>query len=592
MQVTEHIDVIAGGIKIKRGIYRDFPTKYKDRFNNNYNVGFDVKSVLRNDYTEDYHTKPQSNGVRVYFGNKDRTLSKGQHKYLLRYTTNRQLGFFENHDELYWNVTGNDWDFPIDKASAEIYLPDGVPRDKITLEAYTGYQGDKGQDFQAHIGVGNKITFETTRPLKSREGLTIVVSFPKGYIDEPTAQEKLAYLFNDNKHLFYGFIGLLVLLAYYVYSWLNVGKDPEKGVVIPIYHPPHNYSPASMRFIERMSYDNNCFASAIINLAVKGFLTIKENSSKNYVITKTGQSADMAPGEKALSDSLFSSGDSITLKQSNHSRISSAISAHKSSLKNDYEKKYFIKNTAYFVIGILISIIVLSVILFSKSSAGGNPEALFFILWLTPWTFACMAMLKQVWNHYSTGNYGGMFGSLLFVGPFLFFEVMAIIMFAALTSISLIAMLLIVCGVNYCFYEWLKKPTYAGRKLLDKVEGFREYIELAEKQELDYKHPKGKSPELFEEYLPYALALNVEDSWARQFADVLKSTTINGEDYSPSWYSGRHWNHSNISGFTSSLNSNLSSAITFSSTAPGSSSGSGGGGFSGGGGGGGGGGGW
>ena len=314
MQVTESINVIAQGNKIKRGIYRDFPTKYKDKYGNNYVVGFNIKTVLRNDYSEDYHIKNQSNGLRIYFGSEDRYLAHGKHNYLLRYTTNRQLGFFDRHDELYWNVTGNDWDFPIARASASIQLPAGIPRDKIKLEAYTGPQGASGQNFEAFVDIDNKITFETTKPLMQREGLTIVVSFPKGFVDEPTTKDKLKYIFNDNRHLFYAVLGILALFVYYLYSWYKVGKDPEKGVIIPLYHPPENYSPASMRYIENMSYDNTCFATGIINLAVKGFLNIKENSSKEYTLTKTGNEVEMAPGESAIARRLFMNDNSITLK--------------------------------------------------------------------------------------------------------------------------------------------------------------------------------------------------------------------------------------------------------------------------------------
>ncbi len=592
MRVTENIDVNAGGNKIKRGIYRDFPTKYKDRLDNNYQVGFDIQAVLRNGNSEDYHVKSLPNGVRIYFGQEDRYLDHGNHQYVLRYKTNRQLGFFEDHDELYWNVTGNDWDFTIDKASADIELPVGIPANKIILEAYTGLQGAKEQKFEAYIDVGNRIHFETTSPLYPKQGLSIVVSFPKGFVNEPSTEDKLHYLFEDNKHLLYAAIGLLLLCGYYWFSWIKVGKDPEKGVIIAHYRPPDGYSPASMRFIEKMGYDNNCFASAIINLAVKGFLMIKENSNNDYTLKKTGQDVDMAAGETALTKSLFNNNKSIILKQSNHKRIASAINAHKASLKNDYELKYFLTNTAYFVIGILISIIILTIILFSSINTFNDPEALFFLIWLTPWTLACIAMSKSAWNHFTSKNYFSAIKSLFFIAPFLFFEIVVAILFVYMTSISLIIILLILCAINWLFFELLKKPTYKGRKLLDKIEGFREYINLAEKHELDYKHPKGKCPELFEQYLPYALALNVEDSWARQFASVLQHAKPGDQTYSPGWYHGGRWESTNLSGFTSSLNSSFSSAIASSSTAPGSSSGSSGGGFSGGGGGGGGGGGW
>ena len=591
MQVTETITVNAEGQRIKRGIYRDFPTRYRDRMNNNYTVGFEVKTLLRNGYSEDYHLKPMSNGVRVYFGHQERTLNRGLHEYLLRYTSNRQLGFFDKHDELYWNVTGNDWEFPIQNANATIHLPEGVPRESIQLEAYTGRMGATGQAYEAYLDFDNTVHFHTTQPLQPGEGLTIVVSFAKGFVVQPSWEQELAYLFRDNRHLIYASIGMVILLMYYWISWLLVGKDPESGVVIPLYHPPKDYSPASMRFIEKMTYDNTSFSSAILNLAVKGYLTIKQNKNNDYVLEKTGTEVEMAAGESALAKALFSKDTSVTLKQFNHALIRKTINSHKASLKNDYEWKYFIKNTGYFVIGILISILILATLFFSQPGYAGSPETMFIIFWLTPWTLVCMGMLKNAWNHFTSKNYSGAMGALAMLAPFLFFEIMALFFFLQMTSLSVVMVLIAVCVINWLFYEWLKKPTLRGRKLLDKVEGFREYIELAEKHELDYKYPKGKCPELFELYLPYALALEVEDSWARQFAEVIKQSGAD-QDYQPSWYHGRAWNHTKLTSFTSSLNSSLGSAISSSSTAPGSSSGSGGGGFSGGGGGGGGGGGW
>ena len=126
LMVTEVIRVRAEGNNIRRGIYRDFPTSYKDRHGNNYRVSFNVLDVQRNGSSEAFHTTKLSNGVRVYFGSAERMLPHGVHEYRLRYYTTRQLGFFKDFDELYWNVTGNGWVFPIDRASASIELPGTV----------------------------------------------------------------------------------------------------------------------------------------------------------------------------------------------------------------------------------------------------------------------------------------------------------------------------------------------------------------------------------------------------------------------------------------------------------------------------------
>ena len=136
--ITEEITVIAAGKKIKRGIFRDFPTRYKDKKGVKYNVGFKVKEVKRNTRKEAYHLKSQSNGKRVYIGSQNRFLNSGLHKYKLVFKTNQQLGFFKDHDELYFNAIGHGWDFSIDKAKVIVELPKLVDASKIKVDGYTG----------------------------------------------------------------------------------------------------------------------------------------------------------------------------------------------------------------------------------------------------------------------------------------------------------------------------------------------------------------------------------------------------------------------------------------------------------------------
>jgi len=597
MQVTENITVRAEGNNIKRGIYRDFPTTYKDNYGNRYQVDFGIKQILRDGNPEPYHTEDRSNGVRIYIGDKNTFLRSGKYTYSITYTTSRQLGFFKEHDELYWNVTGNEWAFPIDKASAAVRLPDGIPHSRITAEAYTGAFGSKAQDYETQINDDARVDFETTRTLAPQQGMTIVVGWPKGFVHEPTTREKLEYTLRDNRHLFTALTGLLILLAYYAVMWSKVGKDPEKGVIFPHYEPPRGYSPASMRFIENMGYDNTCFAAALINLAVKGYLTITEDDEKKYTLAKTGKTeVGMSPGESALTKSLFSGSKSIHLIQSNHVKIGKAIEAHKKSLQNNYEKLYFVSNSAYFILGIAITVIVIMAAFLSKGTAT-DPQALFLVVWLTFWTFGVIVLLKQVLSAWQTVTHSVLYifpaiFITLFSIPFIGAEIFVTYQLAELASYSMVFIILLAIVINWLFYELLKAPTLAGRDLLDKVEGFRNYIELAEKHELDYRHPKGRCPELFEAYLPYALALGLEQQWSRQFADVLATAKTGDTAYSPSWYHGSRWNSVNVGNFTSSLGSSFTNAISSSSTAPGSSSGGGGGGSSGGGGGGGGGGGW
>jgi len=596
MTVRESIAVVAEGRQIRRGIYRDFPTKYRDQYGNNYHVGFKIVSVMRDGRPEDFHTKDLSNGVRIYFGNKNHFLSHGRHEYEFTYRTNRQLGFFKDHDELYWNVTGNGWDFPIEHAGARVQLPGDIPMQEIRPEAYTGSTGSKGQDYISRVDADGSAQFETTRALASRQGLTIVVSFPKGFVHEPTKEEKLQYLVNDNRDLLYMAIGLVTIFFYYLFIWYRVGRDQPEGVIVPLYYPPKGFSPASLRFIERRGYDNKAFATALVSLAVKGAIKLEEHSG-TYTVRRIPETKDVAysPGEKALLDELLNSGNSITLKQTNHSRIAGAISAHKKSLKRDYEKIYFIKNSGWVVPGVLLTVAAMVVGALNSDIRQGQP-ALFMMVWLSIWTTAVYGLGVRAFRAWRSSN--GVGGSVNAVGAtFMFavfgmFEIFAIFGFMKIVPTALLGFMLIAIAINVGFYNWLDADTRAGRKLVDQAEGFKLYLNVAEGDELKMRGAPTKTTDLFEMYLPFALALNVEQRWAERFASIFGDLEKSGHPYTPLWYSGSYWNYTNLGGFTDSIGSSLSSAISSSSTAPGSSSGGGGGGSSGGGGGGGGGGGW
>ena len=244
MIVAEKIKVFANGDKIKRGIYRDFPTKYKDEYGNNININFEVLEVLRDGNTESYHTENQANGIRVYCGRSDYFLPRGEYTYLIKYKTDRQIGYFDKFDELYWNATGNGWDFLIENVSVTVNLPSQVSQDDLKLYAYTGKSGSKEREYNSEIIRGNKVKFKSTAILYPGEGLTIAVQWPKGLVHEPTQSEKFTYFARDNIQIIIGLFGIIILILYYLAIWLRVGKDPDKGLIIPLYEPPLKMSPA------------------------------------------------------------------------------------------------------------------------------------------------------------------------------------------------------------------------------------------------------------------------------------------------------------------------------------------------------------
>ena len=599
MTVEEHILVRAEGDQIRRGIYRDFPTRYHDRAGNRYVVGFELLGVKRDGRAAPHHTQSIANGIRIYIGKSDRMLQPGEYEYSIRYRTDRQLGFFEQRDELYWNVTGNAWRFPIERAGARVTLPSGIRRNDIQVEGYTGPQGARGKDFSTLIDPGGRVRIETTQPLGPREGLTLVIDWPKGFVHEPTSEERMARLLLDNREALGALGGILAVLLYYLLAWFFVGRDPEAGVSIPLYEPPEGYSPGAMRFIRRMGYDNKAFATALVNLAVMGYLEIEENAKGKFTLQKTGNDTALTPGpgEAAVASALFGDGTrSIVLEQSNHRKLGKALKSHKNALKRHYEKTYFFRNSTYLLPGILLSLGALALTVFMVPPGEARELSAFLALWLSGWTLGVLMLLKRAATAWRSALHGGgwaqTLGPTVFALPFIAAEIAVLFIFGSQASVWVLIAILTLVLLNYAFYQWLKAPTLAGRRLMDRLEGFRLYLSVAEKDELQLRHPPQKTPELFERLLPYAMALDVEQQWGERFESVLARAQADGSYHRPGWYHGSHWNHARLGSFGSAVGGALAGAVASSSQAPGSSSGMGGGGSSGGGGGGGGGGGW
>ena len=187
--VTETINVTVEGRDIRRGIFRDLPRYYADDLkpDDKLPYQYDIRRVRRDGSKEPYTVEHDGNAYRIRIGDADVLLDYGDHTYVIEYEVKNQIRYFDSHDELYWNVTGNYWLFPIEAASARIALPDGA---RVTEAiAYTGKSGDVGQDY-SYRQDGNVLVFETTRPMARFEGMTVSVSMPKGTIAPPSLGDK------------------------------------------------------------------------------------------------------------------------------------------------------------------------------------------------------------------------------------------------------------------------------------------------------------------------------------------------------------------------------------------------------------------
>lgn len=468
------------------------------------------------------------NGIRIKIGDPHKKLIRGTYTYDIFYTTARQLGFFADHDELYWNVTGNGWRMPIDMVQAKLHLPNGTQIKSV--EAYTGYYGSKGSYYSAKIINNNEAVWQTTRPLAHAEGLTLVATWPKGIISAPTAADTLNHFIRDNSALIFLLLGLLLSVAYAIYVYVSLGEEKKKGTIIPLFTPPGQLNPAQTRYLIEYGYDHKVLAAQLIDMAVNGLITIEKKKSflsSHYEIKRVENVPKELVNEyQSILECLFRKSNPLRLQQTHSESIEDATTA----LKN----KLLIGMGHYF-------------------------------------------------DHHDQHVTGMVFLAILFVA--LYF-----IMGGAIAQ-----PLFWIAGVLYGFafalvWNSIKCYTKRGKKLRDEVEGFKLFLATTEQERLNFiSTPPTRTPELYEKYLPYAVALGVEEQWTAQFASVFAQLKKQGMPYTHHWYV--HDLHRYTNGnIPTNIGSTLGHCI--STSAPGSSSGSSGGGSSGGGGGGGGGGAW
>jgi len=536
MAVTETIRVRAEGQRIRRGIYRDFPTRYRDRLGNRVVVDFEVLGLERDGRPEPFFTESLSNGIRVNTGGDDFLPVPADIEYRLRYRTTRQLGFFGDFDELYWNVNGLGWEFATESVSARLVLPREVPADQWRLAAYTGPEGATGRDFEVEVAGPREVVFRTTRALGPNEGLTIAAGFPKGQVPEPTAVEKTGAFLRDNGGALLALAGLVGLLVFYVWRWYRVGRDLPAGPVFPRYEVPRGFSAGEVRVIRRMAHDNRDFAADLVQMAVRGFLEIHAEGKDWRLVRVDGADAAVLSGaQRAAAEKLFAASPEVVLRNTEASRVGGARMAHATALARQTQPKYFKTHGGSVLLALLFSI---GAIILAFAVSGGT-------------------------------------GALVIV----------------LVAISMM-------GMHLLFGWLLKAPTPEGRRAMDEIEGFQRYLSVAERDEIHATPTPGAAgtdgePPLdagrYEQLLPYAMALDVEAAWSERFTRAVGVQQAQAAQ--PRWYHGGSAGTSlGLASLGSSLGSALTQHISSASTPPGGSSGSGGGGSSGGGGGGGGGG--
>lgn len=513
----------------KHGIFRNIPFRYDTGNGGSISVPIEDVRVLQDSSEATFTTSKQGKNVVLKIGDADRTLT-GSHTYIISYTAQAAVNFFDDHDELYWNVTGDDWEAPISKVSATVHLPSDVAAADVQAACYTGTQGSKEQDCESTTA-SSVVTF--TAPTF----LTAVVGWPKGIVTKPADYDTIRS--STSTRVFVAplshtaWLAILVgnllaaaaIVAWFVRWWLTHGRDPKsRGTVIAQYDPPDGLRPGEVGTLYDEKAETRDVIATIVDLAVRGYLVIEEGEKKGFLgigggkdytlLRKKQPDQALKPYEEKLMSSLFKDGESVKLSELKGSFANDLHAVQKLMYEQTVTDGYFSANPdsvrkKYFIIGLL----------------------LFFL------------------------------GSGLMV-VFIF----------VLPLAGILAMLVA---------KAMPQRTAKGVEAAWHSRGFREFLHTAERYRLKWQEKE----HIFEQYLPYAMVFGVAEQWTKTFKDIAMEQ--------PSWYHGSPGSMFNSLVLWSAL-SNFSTTATQSFVPPAAtgSSGFGGGGFSGGGFGGGGGGSW
>jgi len=521
IDVTETIQVQFIGSW--NGLYREIPVEYVTPQGLNYTLFLNVKRVT----DEDGHAlKFESSRERHY--RKLKIYVPGardvRKTLVIAYSVSDALRFFEDHDELYWNVTGDEWDVPVQAASARVVLPESTTG--IRVNVFTGAYRSRAQEADFEI-VGNGVEVRRRQPLGYHEGLTIAVAFDKGLVHEPTALDKAALFLRSNWP--FGLPVIVFVLMFYL--WWTRGRDPRLRPIAAQYEPPDQLTPGEAGTLVDNSADMRDITSTIVDLAVRGYLMIEEHQKDrmlglihdkdyNFILRKDrAEWAKLKPHEQVLLNGIFSSGtvgETVSMS-SLENRFYTSLPGIKNSIfaslvtHGYYRRRPDSVRAAYIGIGVVIGVLSIWVGSAVASSLG-----------MAPFTFIIAA---------------------------------------------------VVSAIVICAFGWfMPAHTEQGARALEGVLGFEDFLSHVES---DRFNRMIKTPQMFERFLPYAMALGVEKNWSKAFQGIMTQP--------PDWYRGSYGPNFYPLMFTSDLSTMSSHASAVMASAPRSSGGSG---FGGGGGGG------
>jgi len=327
--------IVANFAVPKHGIYRTIPIKYKDSSGQNLDIRFSLKSVTDGSNNAlRYSTSKSGNDITIKIGDPNQTVT-GTNTYKIKYSVNRVITRFSDHDELYWNVNGNGWDTIIDRISTTVSFTFDSPFENIQKTGFVGTFGSQNENINI-AQTGKSIQYTTKNRLSEGEGMTIVFGFPKDYVKAPGIFQKTVWAMQDN--IFY-FLPLLVA-AIMLYLLFKKGRDPKgRQTIAPEFEIPDDLSPSEVATILKERITNNDISAEIIALATKGYLKILEPKKNKFYLEKTSESKKLNALQKSLLGAIFQDADKVEISKIDN--LYQIISAQKSALylkitKNGY----------------------------------------------------------------------------------------------------------------------------------------------------------------------------------------------------------------------------------------------------------------
>jgi len=351
----------------KHGIFRNIPFTKRGESNERLDLTFSEFNVV-DEEGEKYNLKKSTEGEQIVLriGDPDKIIT-GKHTYIITYTVSGAIGYFDTQDELYWNVTGTEWDVPIATASSSITLPHAV--ENPPTQCFTGsFGGIEGECMRYQKD--KTVYFVASKYLSQNEGLTVLVGFPKNTVAYLPAEVYVPFFERWYGKIALGAIGIVAFMwyiflpVYLVIQYFLKGRDPYVGKAVSAwYDPPKTASkrpltPAETGALVDEKVDRRDIFATIIDLARRNYLTIEEKKKKDFylhTVNKPKKGDRLLPFEKALFDGIFKGNKEIRLKDT---KLYTTIGTVENMLYKDMVKEgFFPKNpqsirTLYTVLGV------------------------------------------------------------------------------------------------------------------------------------------------------------------------------------------------------------------------------------------------